>query len=302
MRYLIQNLRCARFCVECFFLFSETPARRVRPDNRTRPIKNPVVFLLDMLLLGFSMMFMFVFFVTLSAVCADSIERGAFLNGKWVSYPPSLHDCATSVDELSALKDIHHHLGGATWRRSWDLGLCPCIHSWPGVACDNQGRVTALDLSANNVKGNITAAFQSLTHLSSLRLDGNEGLTGTIPPFLSRLTHLEELLLFNTDLEGTLPGPVANLKRLALVFVDAPDRERPTIPGTLSKHKQVYVDSPYMDTNDARVPPMWTGGLGGVDKAQAQKTFVSGTSKSGAFIPQVFNPEYQAGPFNLPPK
>ena len=211
----------------------------------------------------------------------SSIQRGTFLNGKWVSYPPSLHDCATSVLELATLKTLFTVMDGKNWVRPWDMTECPCLHNWKGVTCDRQGRVKALDLSANALAGTIAKEFGALSYLTSLRIDTNNGVSGTVPLFLSKLTGLQELFMFNTNLKGPVPGPVANLKRLESIFVDAPNRDQVRIPATLSKHKQVWVDSPFSITNEERTPPYWPGSLGGIDSAQANKMRVSTTPASG---------------------
>lgn len=236
----------------------------------------------------------------------EPIRRGSFLNGKWVSYPPSAHDCATSVAELSALHDLRTRLKVVD---DWDArGPCPCLHLWRGVECDSHGRIVAIDLSLRSLDGVLSTftAWDKLVHTRILRLDGNAKLRGSIPLSLSKLTKLQELYLHNTGLEGSMPKPVENLRRLEIVFVDTPERKpNADISATLSAHKQVFYDSPYSDKQKLRDPEVWTGSLGGLDETQDRKTAFAPQPKSGGFQQSLWSDagsiSHQEGPIKLPP-
>ena len=162
----------------------------------------------------------------------NGIQRGAFLNGKWISYPrndPTDWDCAISPLEKNALWEFFIGTGGLTssgWRYvaadKWDNGTCPCIHKWRGVTCDQVGHVVALNLAGFGLQGAIPNALGSLVWVKSIQLQVNE-LTGPIPAVLGTLINLEKLFLQNNQLTGAVPYRVATLPRLSQLFVDKPE-------------------------------------------------------------------------------
>ena len=101
-------------------------------------------------------------------------------------------------------------------------------------------------------------------------------------------------MLFNTEIEGVVPGPVANLRSLELLFVSAPDIKRlnrPIILSTMSPKKQVFADSPYSRTQEERDPPAWTGSLEGMDPSQK--------AAASSFETATYSDSYNAGPLEL---
>ena len=117
-----------------------------------------------------------------------------------------------------ALVALYNATGGANWANNdgW-LTNAPVGH-WQGVTTDSQGRVTELNLTSNQLKGEIPPELANLTNLRLLALGGNE-LTGPIPTWLGGLTNLEELYLWENELTGTIPaelGSLVNLKELWL--------------------------------------------------------------------------------------
>ena len=135
---------------------------------------------------------------------------------------------------LTTLFDV---TDGAGWihDENWltDLPLA----DWHGVGVDDEGRVTELDLEANNLagpmpvelgrlrrlrelnlirnslRGRIPPELGTLTHLEVLGLGINR-LTGPLPPELGQLSRLRELHVYRNPLSGRIPGELANLDRL----------------------------------------------------------------------------------------
>lgn len=142
----------------------------------------------------------------------------------------------TDADRL-VLTLLYEVTDGAGWinDENWltDLPLA----DWYGVDVDEAGRVSELDLEANNLvgplpaelsrlkrlrelnlirnglKGRIPAELGSLAHLEFLGLGIND-LTGPVPPELGKLSNLKELHLYRNPLSGAIPGELANLDRL----------------------------------------------------------------------------------------
>ena len=120
--------------------------------------------------------------------------------------------------DRKALVALYNATGGANWTNNTNWLTTAPIGQWRGVTTDSQGRVTELNLTSNQLKGEIPPELADLASLKLLDLGGNE-LTGPIPTWLSSLTNLEELYLWENELTGTIPaelGRLSNLGQLSL--------------------------------------------------------------------------------------
>ncbi|KAM0013746.1 putative non-specific serine/threonine protein kinase [Helianthus debilis subsp. tardiflorus] len=116
---------------------------------------------------------------------------------------------------------------------------------WSGVTCNNQSRVTSLDLRDGFLEGKISPSLLNLSYLNCLDLSGNSfngtipmfigsmtqlryldlgsnGFSGTIPMFIGSMTQLRYLYLGRNDFNGTIPselGNLTNLQELSLVYL-----------------------------------------------------------------------------------
>ena len=142
----------------------------------------------------------------------------------------------TDADRL-VLTLLYEVTDGAGWihDENWltDLPLA----DWYGVGVDEEGRVSELDLEANNLVGPLPAELRRLKHIRELNLIRNglkgrippelgslkhlevlglgiNGLTGPLPPALGKLSNLRELHVYRTPLSGRIPGEFAKLDRL----------------------------------------------------------------------------------------
>ncbi len=92
------------------------------------------------------------------------------------------------------------------------------VDEWYGVNTDEEGRVTALNLGSNRLKGTLTTQLAQLSHLEGLSLEDNQ-LAGAIPRELGELASLTHLYLFDNQLSGVIPpelGQLTNLIHLCL--------------------------------------------------------------------------------------
>ena len=121
-------------------------------------------------------------------------------------------DILAALDK-DALVALYNATGGANWTNNTNWLTNAPIGQWYGVTTDGRGRVTELNLTSNQLKGEIPPELANLTNLSSLTLGGNE-LTGPIPTWLGGLTNLEELYLWDNQLSGTIPAELGNLTNL----------------------------------------------------------------------------------------
>ncbi|MCY4400697.1 MAG: leucine-rich repeat domain-containing protein [Gemmatimonadetes bacterium] len=103
-------------------------------------------------------------------------------------------------DDREALVSLYEATGGSEWTRSdgWLDDDVP-VSEWHGVSTDSVGRVLDVDLSSNGLAGRLPELLAPLASMTSLRLDGNEGLYGPLPLTLSMLS-LEALRYRNTGL------------------------------------------------------------------------------------------------------
>lgn len=119
------------------------------------------------------------------------------------------------------------------------------IGDWRGVRVDADGRVTELDLEANN-------------------------LIGVIPPRLGRLTRLRELTLIRNSLEGPIPselGSLPDLEVLGLAINRLTDSLPPEL-GKLSKLRELLV---YRNSLTGGIPDQFT------DLAASRSSWSTGT-------------------------
>ena len=122
---------------------------------------------------------------------------------------------AVAVDQDRAvLIELYGNWG---YNTNWLISTYPLDQLY-GVTIDDEGRVTSLDLSDNQLTGTIPEALGQLNNLRALDLSDNQ-LTGTIPEALGQLDSLQTLNLARNALTGTIPealGQLNNLRALDL--------------------------------------------------------------------------------------
>ena len=93
--------------------------------------------------------------------------------------------------DRAALESLYDAAGGSDWTRSagWLGGRA--LETWHGVSSDSAGRVTALDLDGNGLRGTLTARLIELPAMTRLRIGGNPGLAGRLPLSLAGLALAE---------------------------------------------------------------------------------------------------------------
>ena len=129
----------------------------------------------------------------------NAIARGSVLNYTWG------HGFAQLPSpDRAALVAFYNATIGANWTNNTDWLTNAPVGQWYGVTTDGNGRVTELNLTSNQLKGEMPPELGSLTNLKVLALGGNE-LTGTIPTWLGSLANLEELYLWGNELTGGIP-------------------------------------------------------------------------------------------------
>ena len=107
--------------------------------------------------------------------------------------------------DRATLEGLFEAMDGRTWNQATGWLSDALLEEWHGIGTDSLGRVGALDLSRNGLRGPVSPRFADLTHMAVLRLGGN-ALEGPIPQQLSALA-LEEFRYEDTQLcVPTSPG------------------------------------------------------------------------------------------------
>ena len=128
----------------------------------------------------------------------------------WPSAEPASGSVATDRDILI---DFYNTTDGINWRYKYNWGTDAPLDQWHGVIVDANGRVAALWLHGNQLRGEIPAELGNLTGLRYLGLHDNQ-LTAEIPQELGHLGDLVGLNLMRSQLGGPIPSELGNLDRL----------------------------------------------------------------------------------------
>ncbi|RLN09927.1 protein STRUBBELIG-RECEPTOR FAMILY 1-like isoform X1 [Panicum miliaceum] len=94
-------------------------------------------------------------------------------------FPLPFVDPYTSQQDVDAINDLYVALGSPDLDGWTGLGGDPCKEAWQGVQCDGPN-VTAIDLSSNDVSGELPDSMATLSSLSTLNVENNQ-FSGPIP-------------------------------------------------------------------------------------------------------------------------
>ena len=136
--------------------------------------------------------------------------------------------CATPAIPMAILVDraalvvLYYATSGPNWTESENWLSNRPLGDWHGVSTDGNGRVIQLDLTNNQLSGEIPAELGKLSYLEVLRLETNR-LRGEIPRRLGYLTDLKELTLSENGLTGEIPLHLGNLANLELLQLTSND-------------------------------------------------------------------------------
>ena len=146
-----------------------------------------------------------------------------------------LSSCHLVEDPQAAvLAALYEATSGDRWtdNTNW-LSEIP-LNEWYGVTTDDEGQVTALDLSSNGLRGSIPEALGQLNSLESLNLSRNGLMTGQIPETLGQLNNLKTLILSFNGLTGQIPETLGQLNSLEILELFGNDLTG-SIPETLGQ-------------------------------------------------------------------
>jgi len=188
---------------------------------------------------------------------------------------------------LTPLRAFYEASGGSHWVKNdgWLTGM-PCngtTANWWGVICDEHGTVVQLLSSYNGLTGTIAPELGAMPHLSQLWIQHSAFLSGTIPPALTGLGGLTDLVLNDNGLSGTIPPEFGQLGRLTSAVLDTN-----VISGTLAPQLGALGFLSYLGTNSNRVSGSigsWLGKLRALNWLNLDSNALSGTLARDAFGP-----------------
>ena len=125
--------------------------------------------------------------------------------------PESLVESPASPDR-DALVALFDATGGDDWTNYDNWLTDRPIGTWYGVTTVD-GRVTRLELRGNSLTGSLPPEIGDLAHLEELLLFANR-LTGELPSDLRRLTKLTRLEVNSNELSGVIPAWLGELNNL----------------------------------------------------------------------------------------
>lgn len=128
-------------------------------------------------------------------------------------------ECSAATDR-KALMLLFEATEGVRWRKSTHWGTDEDVSEWYGISCDEQGRVTDIDLGENNLSGRLPVCIGKLDKLLSLYLDYNY-IRGALPPTLSQCTGLRDLCLNNNLLMDAIPSALSLLRDLEILNLES---------------------------------------------------------------------------------
>ena len=123
----------------------------------------------------------------------------------------------TNPGDIEAVVALYNTTDGPNWGNSsgWMKGD-PCQDQWYGLHCIN-GRIVEINLSNNQLSGQIPLNITLATQLRVLRLYGNS-IGGTLPPGLFQMGSLQILNVHTNNIGGTIPNSISGLNLTQLIL------------------------------------------------------------------------------------
>mmetsp|Transcript_281 Transcript_281/g.470 ORF Transcript_281/g.470 Transcript_281/m.470 type:complete len:691 (+) Transcript_281:409-2481(+) len=169
---------------------------------------------------------------------------------------------------------------------------------WFGLSCNDDGRISVIDLASQNLRGTIPSEIGFLEDLDFVFLFRNEltgtiptemgklgdvdfmylnenQLTGTLPDELSGLLDADDLFLFGNQFTGTIPESFGQLIDVVNLYMHD-NRLTGSIPSSLSQLKRLQ--RLYLNNNELSGEiPTEISGIIGMERLQLQFNNLSGT-------------------------
>ncbi len=148
----------------------------------------------------------------------------SFINNTPLSRGAFFTDCTDTATtgitqvQCEALEDLYNATNGDLWTTNANWGTNSNVDTWEGVVRSGTD-VQILDLSTNNLTGEIPSSIEDLINLKRLYLQHNN-LSGTIPSTVGNLSSLTHLYLHHNDLGGVIPNSIGLIAPLTHLYLN----------------------------------------------------------------------------------
>ena len=158
---------------------------------------------------------------------------------------------AIDIDR-AALVTFYNATDGPNWTNNSNWLSNAPLNQWHGVTTDRGGRVTALNINSNQLRGELPAELGSLVKLQRLDLDDNQ-LSGGLPAELGSLTNLQQLHFWGNQLSGEIPSWLGTLTSLSSLTLAA-NQFSGSIPVELSELTNLTSLDLYLNQLSGEIP------------------------------------------------
>jgi len=192
----------------------------------------------------------------------------------------------STADSL-ALVDLYQatNPGDTAWNNT-DGWLTAPLDQWFGVQLNGQGRVIGIDLSSNNLNGELPVSFRDLTLLENIYMDENPNLSGDILNLIIDKTDLTNLHAGGCDFSGPIPTEIANASNLSVVRLYGNNLSG-TIPPEIGQLRKLEI----LDLNDNLLTGELPTEIGNIDslKSLFLENYNEGLSFTGEIPSEILN-------------
>lgn len=120
--------------------------------------------------------------------------------------------------EKQALVDLYSQCGGPMWKKKGKWLTDRPVGEWYGVITNNDGLVTQISLTDNNLTGCLPQSIGDFRDIREVHLWRNQ-LTGCLPDSIGNWTRVEDISVSSNKLTGYLPESIGNWKRIRNVVL-----------------------------------------------------------------------------------
>jgi hypothetical protein len=159
--------------------------------------------------------------------------------------------------DFAVLKKMYSELDGANWKKPWDLtNNHRSVGKWQGVTTVGD-YITAIDLSSQGLKGELSDALFQLSHIETLNLSDNQ-ISGDLGQLLAKAdknTLLTEVNLRGNQLRGDIypfAQKLPNLKKLDVSYNQLTEISQ-VIPNTKLENGQFARGYQFVDWQTRKV-------------------------------------------------
>lgn len=124
-----------------------------------------------------------------------------------------------------ALKQLYKATNGKHWHRNEGWMTRKPLCQWEGITCNDNGEVIKIDLSKNNLQGELPDVFKAFPSLEQLDLRSNL-ISGKLPPSLAQIKRRCRIDVRDNCLSTTtLYVPRENIDKVARSIICYPQQE-----------------------------------------------------------------------------